>query len=197
MDSAKIAQIIKLSHSFDVKDSENDLYKLLAQEGLLPKKMVPKDVVVMGSKFASPKAEEFANVNSIKIGEAEVGTGKNGSLTIADLKKIQKSAIVKPDVDASPQALILAKENNIEISEITGTGKNGKIKIDDVKSIIDKDKPKKPKISITPQAQLLANENSITLKQLQNIKGSGADGKILKGDIEEFLSSSESGEDSE
>ncbi len=196
MDSTKIARVIQLAKNFDPSGSDSDLYKLLSGEGLLPKKMIPKDSIVGESNFASPKAAVFAEENSIDV-EGKEGTGRAGSFTIADLKKIQKSVILKPAFVASPQAILLATEQGIDISKITGTGKDGRIKIEDVKAAIEKDAPAKlPKLLITPQAQVLATERRLTEEQLRSISGSGADGKILKADIEELSAKSDS-EDSE
>ena len=194
MDSTKIARVIQLAKTFDPSGCDSDLYKMLAGEGLLPKKMIPKDSISGASNFASPKAAAFAEENSIKV-EGKEGTGRDGSFTIADLKKIQKSVIVKPSFVASPQAILLATEQGIDIAQIAGTGKDGRIKIEDVKAAIEKDAPAKlPKLLITPQAQVLATERRLTEEQLRSISGSGAEGKILKADIEELSAKSDSEE---
>ena len=197
MDSTKIARVIELAKNFDPSGSESDLYKILAGEGLLPKKMIPKEAIEGASNFASPKAAAFAEENSISLEGQPGGTGRGGSYTIADLKKIQKSAVAKPAILASPQAVLLANEHGIELGDIQGTGKDGRIKIEDVKAAIDKKAPpRQPKLMITPQAQVLATERGLTEVQLRSINGSGADGKILKADIEE-LSAKSDGESSE
>jgi pyruvate/2-oxoglutarate dehydrogenase complex dihydrolipoamide acyltransferase (E2) component len=195
MDSTKIARVIQLAKTFDPSGNDSDLYKLLAGEGLLPKKMIPKEAIEGASNFASPKAAAFAKEFSINV-EGQEGTGRGGSFTIADLKKIQKSAFAKPAILASPQAILLANEHKIKIEEIQGTGKDGRIKIEDVKAAIEKDAPAKlPKLLITPQAQVLATERRLTEEQLRSISGSGADGKILKADIEEISANSDSEEE--
>jgi pyruvate/2-oxoglutarate dehydrogenase complex dihydrolipoamide acyltransferase (E2) component len=191
MDSTKIARVIELAKKFDPSGSESDLYKMLAGEGLLPKKMIPKEAIEGASNFASPKAAAFAEDNSINV-DGQQGTGRGGTFTIADLKKIQKSAVAKPVTLASPQAVLLANENGIEIKDIQGTGKDGRIKIEDVKAVIDKKAPtKRPKLMITPQAQVLATDKGISEDQLRTINGSGTDGKILKADIEELSAKSD------
>ena len=196
MDSTKIARVIELAKNFDPSGKESELYKILASEGLLPKKMIPKEAIEGASNFASPKAAVFAEENSINV-DGQQGTGRGGSFTIADLKKIQKSAVAKPAILASPQAVLLANDNGIELGDIQGTGKDGRIKIEDVKAAIDKKAPpRQPKLMITPQAQVLATERGLTEVQLRSINGSGADGKILKADIEE-LSANSDGESSE
>jgi pyruvate/2-oxoglutarate dehydrogenase complex dihydrolipoamide acyltransferase (E2) component len=191
MDSTKIARVIEVAKNFDPSGSESDLYKILAGEGLLPKKMIPKEAIEGACNFASPKAAAFAEENSINV-DGQQGTGRGGTFTIADLKKIQKSAVAKPAILASPQAVLLANQHGIELGDIQGTGKDGRIKIEDVKAVIDKKAPtKSPKLLITPQAQVLATERGISEDQLRSINGSGTDGKILKADIEELSADSD------
>ena len=185
MKAQKISQMINLCCNND-DAAIKDAMSRLAAEGLLPKKLIPAELV-QKSKFASKTAEELAESfkenPEFKIDDI-VGTGKNGSITCADIKK----GIKKPaTVPISPAAKKFAEENGVDFADIIGTGDNGKILLDDIKKTVIPAK----KFEITEKALELANELKLTEEQLEKISGSGKNGKIGVNDVKSFAKSIE------
>lgn len=81
---------------------------------------------------------------------------------------------------AVPTARLLARENGIDITEISGTGPNGLIEKRDVQAIIDQ----KREVKITPVARQMAREHNIDLAQ---VSGTGPNGRIEKRDVESLI----------
>jgi pyruvate dehydrogenase E2 component (dihydrolipoamide acetyltransferase) len=81
---------------------------------------------------------------------------------------------------AVPTARLLAREHNIDITEISGTGPNGLIEKRDVQAAIDQ----KREVKITPVARQMAREHNINLAQ---VSGSGPNGRIEKRDVESLI----------
>jgi len=81
---------------------------------------------------------------------------------------------------AVPTARLLARENGIEIAQISGTGPNGLIEKRDVQAIIDQ----KREVKITPVARQMAREHNIDIAQ---VNGSGPNGRIEKRDLESLI----------
>ena len=196
MNAQKISQMINLCCNNDDAAIKDAMVRLAA-EGLLPKKLIPAELV-QKSKFASKTAEELAesfNENPEFNIDDITGTGKNGSITCADIKK----AIKKPaTVPITPAAKKFAEENGLDLSKIVGTGDNGKILLDDIKKTVNPAK----KFEITEKALNLANELKLTEEQLEKISGSGKNGKIGVNDVKSYAKtleddSSDEEEDSE
>ncbi len=78
---------------------------------------------------------------------------------------------------SSPSARRLARESNLELSEITGSGPNGRIVKRDVEAFLELDKSNR---KITPVAKKIAEE---TGSSLGSIDGSGYGGRIMKKDV--------------
>lgn len=87
----------------------------------------------------------------------------------------------KEYVPASPSAKRLAKELDIDLSDVPGTGKGGRVTETDVKQF-HKNGPAQPKI--TPVAKNMAEKSGM---DLSNIQGTGEGGKITKEDVERAL----------
>jgi len=79
-------------------------------------------------------------------------------------------------VKISPRAKKLAKEHNIDYTQITGTGPKGRIIEKDVKAFIER----QAKNKITPLAAKIAQEKDI---DLTTVKGSGVSGRIFSTDL--------------
>lgn len=191
MNAQKISQMINLCCNND-EAAIKDAMSRLAAEGLLPKKLIPAELV-QKSKFASKTAEQLAESfkenPEFKVDDI-VGTGKNGSITCADIKK----AIKKPaTVLITPAAKKFAEENGLDLSIIVGTGDNGKILLGDIKKTVNPAK----KFEITDKALELANELRLTEEQLEKISGSGKNGKIGVNDVKSFAKTLDESSDEE
>jgi pyruvate/2-oxoglutarate dehydrogenase complex dihydrolipoamide acyltransferase (E2) component len=173
---------------------EKEVLNLLAENELLPKKLIPKDSKG-ASKFASKQAEELASKSNI-IPEGE-GSGKDGKFTLTDIKKLMEKP-TKEKLLISPTAITFANENGINIADVTGTGKDGRILLKDVEALIAKEEEPKDKIEISPSAINEANKAKIDEDVLKTIPGTGKDGRILLKDVKKYLSESDkSGSDSD
>ena len=132
----KLNEILSvISHDHNI--SLDNLLKSLNEKNMLPKKMIGiKPSVVDEGVFDNKRAAAFAADNNISI-EGIVGTGRNGRITIADMKKTAITASNGGKVKISAAAAKLATEHNIDINKITPSGKRGDILLKDVKEAID------------------------------------------------------------
>jgi len=115
----------------------------LESKELLPKKMMMTKTSTSKDKgpYDNKRAKEFAEANGICIKDI-VGTGRDGRITIADMKKVV-DVPVAGKVKISDAAAKLATENGIDISTITPSGKRGDILLKDVKKAIE-EQPAQP-----------------------------------------------------
>jgi pyruvate/2-oxoglutarate dehydrogenase complex dihydrolipoamide acyltransferase (E2) component len=162
---------------------------LLAAKGLLPKKMLtPAKAVKEATMWASKAAQALAGENNI-IHETLEGTGKDGKITIKDVKSFLLEPIKK--VNASPAALKYARDNSLDIGRIaSGSGKEGKIVLSDVKDLTEPDPPSDSEEELpqmSPGAKKAADDAGLDVEDLQEIDGTGKDGKIVLKDIQKFL----------
>lgn len=172
--------------------------KLLADKGLLPKKLLetPKEKKV--SRFASKAAEDFAEAKGITIPEDFKGTAANDKISVKDLKGLAEPP--KKKVNASPGAQQFARDNGIDIETVTGTGENGKILLKDVKSLVTA--PATPdvsddKVKISPSAAKLMKQHGWDEDDVSHIQGSGKNGTLLAKDLAEMVKEMEEEEGSE
>ena len=166
--------------------NENDAIAFLAKNDMLPKKMIPQDNKEQ-SCWASKRAQEFAEEHGI-VPKGN-GSGKDGRWTLADVQKeLQKP--IKDKVQVSPNALVLAKENKINLVGVKGSGKEGRILLKDVEAIIENSNSSDDSRNITARAYNEALELHITDEELDGIKGTGQDGRIILKDVQDYFSSS-------
>ena len=181
---ATIISTLAKKHSFD----QDEAITLLAGKGLLPKKMLeakkPEKVV---TKWASKAAEDLAKENGLLASKALVGTGKDGKITVKDVKTHASPAIKK--VNASPSALKWARDHDIDISKIaSGSGKDGKICLKDVQDLgSDSDSYEDDMPALSPTAAKLVKRYDLDADDLADIEGSGKDGKICAKDLEKLV----------
>jgi pyruvate/2-oxoglutarate dehydrogenase complex dihydrolipoamide acyltransferase (E2) component len=183
----KLAIIIEtLSKKY--KFSNDNAIKFLSEEELLPKKLLPKET--KGENvWASKKAQELAEAHDIE--PKGNGSGKNGKWTLADVEKAMEKPS-KQKLLVSPNALNLANEHKISLVGMKGSGKDGRIVLEDVKKMITKKEDSdEDDLNITPRALQHAQELGITQEELENLHGSGKEGRILIDDIKKYKSSSD------
>lgn len=165
--------------------------KLLADKGLLPKKLLetPKEKKV--SRFASKAAEDFAEAKGITIPEDFKGTAANDKISVKDLKGLAEPP--KKKVNASPGAQQFARDNGIDIEAVTGTGENGKVLLKDVKNLVTAPAaPAAPdvsddKVKISPSAAKLMKQHGWDEDDVSHIQGSGKNGTLLAKDLAEMV----------
>jgi pyruvate/2-oxoglutarate dehydrogenase complex dihydrolipoamide acyltransferase (E2) component len=121
----------------EFKLDEDDFYKKLGANGLLPKNLSiteQKKVVTDGTKYASHVAADFAANHDITlIGEPK---GKRGWTKTELEKMLKKPTTTLPRI--SKAAKELAEDHKIDWASVTGTSKTGQITIKDIKSIVEK-----------------------------------------------------------
>ena len=129
----EILSVISTDHHISL----DNILKSLKEKNMLPKKMFDdKSSVASEGVFDNKRATAFATDNNISI-EGIVGTGRNGRITIADMKTTAITASIGGKVKISTAATKLAVEHNIDIDKITPSGKRGDILLKDVKNAID------------------------------------------------------------
>ena len=167
-----------------------DAIKLLADKGLLPKKLLetPKEKKV--SRFASKAAEDFAEAKGITIPEDFKGTAANDKISVKDLKGLAEPP--KKKVNASPGAQQFARDNGIDIETVTGTGENGKVLLKDVKNLVTAPAAAAADVSddkakISPSAAKLMKQHGWDEDDVSHIQGSGKNGTLLAKDLAEMV----------
>lgn len=134
----EMLEVISKEHKIDMQA----LIGSLESKDLLPKKMMTKSSASKDKgPFDNKRAKEFAEANGICIKDI-VGTGREGRITITDMKKVV-GVPVTGKVNISDAAAKLAKDNDVDISTITPSGKRGDILLKDVKKAIE-EKPTQP-----------------------------------------------------
>jgi pyruvate/2-oxoglutarate dehydrogenase complex dihydrolipoamide acyltransferase (E2) component len=141
------------------------------------------------SLFASSKAEALALQHHITPDGD--GSGRNGRWTLADVNR-KLAMPTKKKTLISPNALILANDNNLSISDIVGTGMDGRILIKDVQKLLQEDVEEEVTLNISPRAVLEATDNGIKIEELKSLVGTGKNGKILLEDVKKHIASSAS-----
>ena len=181
-----IIDVLSNKYKFDSKTA----IALLAEEGLLPKKMLPKESKD-DSPWASKKAEELASTHGI-VAEGP-GSGKNDKWTLTDVEK----AMTKPaknKILVSPNALNLANEKGLSLVGKKGSGKDGRILLRNVEAWLD-DEEDEEDLNISPRALQEAHDAGIKDEELAILHGSGKDGRILLEDIKKYITDSEKSDD--
>tara|TARA_A200000159_G_C7322655_1_gene339503 strand:- start:1356 stop:2003 length:648 start_codon:yes stop_codon:yes gene_type:complete len=177
-----IIDVLSKKYKFD----SDKAIALLANEELLPKKMLPKESKD-NSPWASKKAEELASTHGI-VADGP-GSGKNGKWTLSDVDK----AMAKPSKNkmlVSPNALNLANEKGLSLADKKGSGKDGRILLKDVETWLDEDEDEE-ELNISPRALQEAHDAGIKDQDLTTLHGSGKAGRILLEDIKKYISESE------
>ena len=167
-----------------------DAIKLLADKGLLPKKLLetPKEKKV--SRFASKAAEDFAEAKGITVPDDFKGTAANDKISVKDLKGLAEPP--KKKVNASPGAQQFARDNGIDIETVTGTGENGKVLLKDVKALVTApaaaaEETPDDKVKISPSAAKLMKQHGWDEEDVSHVQGSGKNGTLLAKDLAEMV----------
>ena len=163
--------------------------KLLADKGLLPKKLLETPKASKVSRFASKAAEDFAEAKGITVPDDFKGTAANDKISVKDLKGLTEPP--KKKVNASPGAQQFARDNGIDIETVTGTGENGKVLLKDVKNVVAAPAAgadvSDDKTKISPSAAKLMKQHGWDEDDVSHIQGSGKNGTLLAKDLAEMV----------
>tara|TARA_B110001452_G_scaffold108776_1_gene90269 strand:+ start:653 stop:1303 length:651 start_codon:yes stop_codon:yes gene_type:complete len=174
-----------------------DALKLLADKGLLPKKLLetPKEKKV--SRFASKAAEDFADAKNITVPEDFKGTAANDKVSVKDLKLLAEPP--KKKINASPGAQKFARDSGIDIGAVKGTGADGKVLLKDVKDLIPEPAAATAddKTKISPSAAKLMKQHDWDEDDVSHVRGSGKNGTLLAKDLAEMVKEKLEDEDEE
>lgn len=167
-----------------------DAIKLLADKGLLPKKLLEAPKQKKMSRFASKAAEDFAEAKGITIPDDFKGTAANDKISVKDLKALAEPP--KKKIFASPGAQQFARDNGIDIETCVGTGENGKILLKDVKNLVTApaaaaEETPDDKVKISPSAAKLMKQHGWDEDDVSHIQGSGKNGTLLAKDLAEMV----------
>jgi len=175
-----------------------DAIKLLADKGLLPKKLLEAPKASKVSRFASKAAEDFAEAKGITVPDDFKGTAANDKISVKDLKGLAEPP--KKKVNASPGAQQFARDNGIDIETVTGTGENGKVLLKDVKDLVTASAEpdvSDDKVKISPSAAKLMKQHGWDEDDVSHIQGSGKNGTLLAKDLAEMVKEALEEEDGE
>jgi len=121
-----------------------------------------------------------------------------GFPAFSDVTPTSKIPFFLPDPDrvrATPAARVLAREHDVDLSEIAGTGPDGAVRVPDVEAYLESLEQAKAPLAgdraITPVAARIADELSI---DVQRVAGTGPGGRITKRDLRAHLDALERGE---
>lgn len=145
-----ILEVIATEYKID----KSKIFASLEAKSLLPNKMVKANNTSDKGPFDNKRAREFAEVNNIEI-RGIVGSGRDGRITIADMKKHADSTSSTTSTDKikiTSAARTLAEENGIDLSTIVPSGKRGDILLKDVKDAIA-NKPAEPLVLNEPEEE--------------------------------------------
>ena len=210
--AATLSTIVKtLADTYHLDQGEMVL--LLSGRGLLPKKMLvaPKEAKAV-TKWASKAAQELADEHGVTLELSKAsfkGSGKDDKVTVKDVKSFLEAPIKK--VKASPSALKYARDNGLDISRIaTGKGTDGRILLKDVQElsvrrhhgpgphiIVEEEAEEEAEeeeadsdeggLVLSPSAAKLVKHYDLDEEDLEHIKGSGGDGKIMLRDLKDLI----------
>lgn len=83
----------------------------------------------------SATAQKLVDDNGLDVTKI-VGTGKDGSITVADVKAAIAAKKADP-INATPEAIAFAEEAAFDLTGVKGTGENGVITVEDVQDAIE------------------------------------------------------------
>ncbi len=151
--------------SFEVETSEAGIVlQLLFKEG--DEAAVFKPIAYIGQKDESIPDKKGKILSPIEKNE-----------TKDDISSVNKDEIKPEGLFSSPSARRIAKESNLELSEIKGSGPNGRIVKKDVEAYLELNKSEK---KVTPVAKKIAEETGFSFG---SIKGTGYGGRVMKKDV--------------
>lgn len=128
---------IKSSHpsqgdfvEINVSDFDESKHKLFGTEEV---SKTPKTVDAPVALSAT--AQKLVDDNGLDVTKI-VGTGKDGSITVADVKAAIAAKKAEP-INATSEAIAFAEEAAFDLTGVKGTGEGGVITVEDVQDAIE------------------------------------------------------------
>ncbi len=86
--------------------------------------------------LASPAARRLAKELGVELAQV-TGTGPEGRITEADVRRAAEERAKTPEILASPMAKTLAREHGIDLAQVKGSGAGGRITEKDILTFIE------------------------------------------------------------
>jgi pyruvate dehydrogenase E2 component (dihydrolipoamide acetyltransferase) len=170
--------------------------------------LVEIETAKINSELESPRAGVVAHIMStegtvvkvgdivVVIGEPDENPARPESTSTKPKGGRRRRPATRSDsgssgskVQVTPIARRLARDNDINLDNVTGSGPRGRITEDDVRSAINarENAPSRDNRQVVPKARQLAQQNNIDLAQ---VEGTGPGGRVLVADVERAMNSS-------
>jgi pyruvate dehydrogenase E2 component (dihydrolipoamide acetyltransferase) len=145
-----------------------------------------EDGILAGLKYKEGDIVPVATVIAyiLKPGESLPSKSASAASSPTPQPASAPPVISAPPSSATPVALRVAQELNVDISKVSGSGIGGRITREDVESYAQKGKGK---ISATPAARRIAREQGVNLS---SITGSGPNGRVQGEDVSKIKTGS-------
>lgn len=118
----------------NASDFDETKHELFADEG----SKTPKPAGAPAALSAT--AQKLVDENGLDVTKI-VGTGKDGSITVADVKAAVAAKKAEP-INATAEAIAFAEEAAFDLTGVKGTGKDGEITVEDVQDAIEAEEEK-------------------------------------------------------
>ena len=177
--------------------ADGTIVRWLKQEGETVMEGEPLVEVEAAKVTSEVEAEVSGVLTRILVAEGEtvpvrtalcvIGTTEEAK---ANLVTRASSAAHQSEVQVTPVARRLAKDHNIELSQVKGSGPGGRIVVEDVQRAIEEAQPTTPtsesplEVQVIPAARRLAKEHGI---HLNHVRGSGPGGRITVEDVQRVI----------
>ena len=173
--------------------------------------LVEVETAKINSELESPATGVVAHIMAaegslVKVGELVAVIGEPGEdpprpepgapTSPAAARRRQRRGADRPTrgggaSQVTPVARRLARDNSIDLDDVTGTGPRGRITEQDVRDAIEaRQRPRRSQVQVVPRARMLARQENIDLADVQ---GSGPNGRIVVADVERAISERDAG----
>ena len=163
--------------------------------------LVEVETAKINSELESPATGVVSHIMAaegslVKVGALVAVIGEPGenpprpdpaAASPAGARRRQRRRDARPTVAAArqvtPVARRLARENNLDLADVTGTGPRGRITEQDVRDAIEA-RQSRPQVQVVPRARMLARQEGI---DLADVTGSGPGGRVVVSDVERAI----------
>jgi pyruvate dehydrogenase E2 component (dihydrolipoamide acetyltransferase) len=163
--------------------------------------LVEVETAKINSELESPATGVVSHIMAaegslVKVGALVAVIGEPGenpprpdpaAASPAGARRRRRQRDARPTGGAAPQvtpvARRLARENGIDLADVTGTGPRGRITEQDVRDAIEA-RQSRPRVQAPPRARMLARQEDI---DLSDVAGSGPNGRITVADVERAI----------
>ena len=169
--------------------------------------LVEVETAKINSELESPATGVVSHIMAaegslVKVGALVAVIGEPGedpprpdpaAASPAGARRRRRQRDARPTGGAAPQvtpvARRLARDNGLDLVQVTGTGPRGRITEQDVRDAIEA-RQSRPQVQVVPRARMLARQESIDLADLT---GSGPAGRVVVVDVERAIAERDAG----